>query len=110
MRVSERNIVSCNSVWQMSNKNIIAFLSGGLGNQLFVYAAALEQADRIGVNVLADVSWFYRQDKRVYLLGHLFPNLQVVGGSSRASRTLSKASSILNRLRKHSVFCGKRLL
>ena len=91
----------------MVNKNIIAFLSGGLGNQLFVYAAALEQADRIGVNVLADVSWFYRQDKRVYLLGHLFPNLQVIGGSSRASRTLSKASSILNRLRKHSVFVEK---
>lgn len=91
----------------MAHKNIITEMSGGLGNQLFIYAAALEQANRLGVNVLADVSWFDRQDERTYMLGHLFPNLQVVGGSSGASRILYEASSILIRFRKHSFFVEK---
>lgn len=41
---------------------------GGLGNQLFTYAAGLELARRHGVELAADDSWFSTQDKRSYEL------------------------------------------
>lgn len=41
---------------------------GGLGNQLFIYAAGLELARSHGVELAADDSWFSTQDKRSYEL------------------------------------------
>jgi hypothetical protein len=51
---------------------IIAKLVEGLGNQIFIYAAGLEQARRLGVDLEVDISWYDSQAKRSYCLAHLF--------------------------------------
>ena len=59
--------------WRKSSDSpIVAKLMGGLGNQLFIYAAALEQARRLGVNVEVDTSFYRIHTKRVYGLDQLF--------------------------------------
>jgi hypothetical protein len=45
---------------------------GGLGNQLFIFGAALEQARRLGVKVEVDTSFYSIHKKRVYGLDELF--------------------------------------
>lgn len=40
------------------SKSITAYLQGGLGNQLFIYAAALEQSKRLGCPLLIDTSHY----------------------------------------------------
>lgn len=51
---------------------ICAYMSGGLGNQLFVLAAAWAQAERLGCQLYVDASW-YRQpgSVREYELGDI---------------------------------------
>lgn len=56
-----------------ANLPITAEVVGGLGNQLFIYAAALEQATRLGVGLELDTSWFASQDKRQFELDQIFP-------------------------------------
>ena len=59
--------------WRRSGDSpIVAKLMGGLGNQLFIYGAALEQARRLGVNVEVDTSFYRIHKKRVYGLDQLF--------------------------------------
>jgi hypothetical protein len=41
---------------------ITAYLQGGLGNQLFIYAAALEQARRLACPLYVDISHFIARD------------------------------------------------
>ena len=47
----------------ISNKDrpIIAYLQGGLGNQLFIYAAALEQSIRLNTQLHVDISFYSTQ-------------------------------------------------
>lgn len=45
---------------------IITRLKGGLGNQLFQYATGRALADRLGVDLALDLSWFETQNKRQY--------------------------------------------
>ncbi len=59
--------------WRKSGDSpIVAKLMGGLGNQLFIYGAALEQARRLGVKVEVDTSFYRIHTKRVYGLDQLF--------------------------------------
>jgi hypothetical protein len=55
---------------------IIVGLAGGLGNQLFQYAAGLALALRVGTELKVDVASFTRDRLRTYDLGHLVPSLQ----------------------------------
>ena len=47
---------------------IVVGLSGGLGNQMFQYAAGRSLAIRIGVPLALDLSWFGGQSKRQFAL------------------------------------------
>jgi len=59
--------------WRKSGDSpIVAKLMGGLGNQLFIFGAALEQARRLGVKVEVDTSFYSIHKKRVYGLDELF--------------------------------------
>jgi hypothetical protein len=64
---------------------ITAVLQGGLGNQMFQYAMALEQAHRLRTNLRLDITSLLRDRMRVYNLD-LFPNLQneckIAGGKA----------------------------
>lgn len=50
------------------NKSVVVGLSGGLGNQLFQYAAGRALAKRLGLNVRLDLSWFLVRSDRKYAL------------------------------------------
>lgn len=55
-----------------SDSPVVARLMGGLGNQIFIYAAALEQARRLGVDLEVDTSFYRIHTKREYGLKELF--------------------------------------
>lgn len=50
---------------------VCAYLTGGLGNQLFVLAAAWEQSERLGCPLYIDVSKYLAGDLRSFELGAL---------------------------------------
>lgn len=50
---------------------VCAYLTGGLGNQLFVLAAAWEQAERLGCPLYIDASKYTKGDPRSFELGAL---------------------------------------
>lgn len=50
---------------------ICAYLTGGLGNQLFVYAAAWAQAVRLGCPLYVDASAYRAEEERRFELGDL---------------------------------------
>jgi hypothetical protein len=50
---------------------VCAYLTGGLGNQLFVLAAAWEQAERLGCPLYIDASKYLQGDLRAFELGSL---------------------------------------
>jgi hypothetical protein len=59
--------------WRKSSDSpVVAKLTDGLGNQIFIFAAALEQARRLGVNVNVDTSFYRIHTKRAYGLNELF--------------------------------------
>jgi len=89
----------------MTKAPVIAEIVGGLGNQLFIYATALEQARRLNLEVWIDQSWFDTQDKRVFSLGHFFDDLQFVDGSNEVSPP--GISTLLSRNRKVRLFQEK---
>ncbi|MDO9098877.1 MAG: alpha-1,2-fucosyltransferase [Candidatus Methanoperedens sp.] len=54
-------------------------LVGGLGNQMFQYAAAKAVALRSGTELLLDLSWFATSSDRQYALGPLRVSAQTIG-------------------------------
>jgi hypothetical protein len=59
--------------WRKSGDSpVVAKLTDGLGNQIFIFAAALEQARRLGVEVEVETSFYKIHTKRVYGLSKLF--------------------------------------
>lgn len=54
----------------MNNKSrpVVVGLSGGLGNQMFQYAAGRSLSARLGVSLMLDLSWFGGQVGRQYAL------------------------------------------
>jgi hypothetical protein len=70
---------------------VVARLVEGLGNQLFIYAAALEQARRLGVGIEVDTSWYGTQTKRIYAIDKLFGASLHQAHSSKFRRVLERA-------------------
>lgn len=74
---------------------VCAYLTGGLGNQLFVLAAAWEQAERLGCPLYIDASKYVTGDLRTFDLGSLTLPGEVISHESpwlhvsRRSRALS---------------------
>ena len=58
---------------------------GGLGNQLFIYAAGLDLARRNGAELVVDNSWFSTQEKRAYELDSFASSAAQEVGSWRPS-------------------------
>jgi hypothetical protein len=59
--------------WRKSGHSpVVAKITDGLGNQIFIFAAALEQARRLGVEVEVDTSFYKIHTKRAYGLNQLF--------------------------------------
>jgi len=84
--------------WRRSgNSPIVAKLMGGLGNQIFIYAAALEQARRLNVSLEVDTSFYRTHTKRVYGLDELFGPPLHEAKSSRLGRVLEFARPLLKR-------------
>lgn len=52
----------------MPNAPVVVGLSGGLGNQMFQYAAGRSLALRLGTNLVLDLTWFCGQLERRYAL------------------------------------------
>jgi hypothetical protein len=75
---------------------VVAKLMGGIGNQLFIYAAALEQARRLGVEIEVDTSWYLDKTNRFYRLDQLFGPLLHQAKSSNFRQFLEFARPLLN--------------
>jgi len=52
----------------LTGKQVVIRPVGGLGNQLFIYAAGLDLARRKDADLVVDNSWFSTQEKRTYEL------------------------------------------
>jgi hypothetical protein len=74
---------------------VVAKLTGGLGNQIFIYAAALEQARRLGVNIGVDTSWYKDKSDRFYRLEQLFGAPLHEANSSKLGQALEFARPLL---------------
>jgi hypothetical protein len=76
--------------WRRSGDSpIVAKIMGGLGNQIFIYAAALEQARRLDVDLEVDTSFYSIHKNRVYLLNQLFESTINQSTTSDASPSLA---------------------
>lgn len=77
-----------------TSDGITGYISGGFGNQLFVYAAALEQSRRLGCPLYLDCSGYDEKhhNRRVFELGELdlpgtvFSEGSIIGHSPAPSR------------------------
>jgi len=76
---------------------VVAKLMGGLGNQLFIYAAALEQARRLGVEIEVDTSWYEDKTDRFYRLHEMFGAPLHQAKSSRFRQLLEFARPLLEK-------------
>jgi hypothetical protein len=76
---------------------VVAKLMGGLGNQLFIYAAALEQARRLGVEIEVDTSWYEDKTDRFYRLHEMFGAPLHRAKSSRFRQLLEFARPLLEK-------------
>lgn len=80
---------------------VIANLIGGLGNQLFQYAAGRATAHRLGVPLLLDVSGFVQYELRRYELGDLSIQGRVATEDELAHSEIStKSPTLLRRFSK----------
>jgi hypothetical protein len=74
---------------------VVAKLMGGLGNQVFIYAAALEQSRRLGVDIEVDTSWYGDKANRFYGLDQLFGAPLHKAKSGRFRQVLEVAGPLL---------------
>lgn len=58
-------------------KAVVVGLSGGLGNQMFQYAAGRALSLRIGAPLLIDQTWFFGRKNRCYSLGNFLIQAKV---------------------------------
>jgi len=91
-------------------KKVICILSGGLGNQLFQYSAALNLASRCGAVLSLDTTTGFAKDQyqRSYALYQFFPNVEIeswfgslLSFSALKILTLIKLLTRLLHLKKH---------
>jgi hypothetical protein len=76
---------------------VVVKLMGGLGNQLFIYAAGLEQAHRLDVDIEVDTSWFEDKTNRFYSLDQLFGPQFHEAKPSQIRKTSKFASPLLKK-------------
>ncbi len=74
-------------------RTIIKFM-GGLGNQLFQYAF-YKYLENEGNNVRADLSAYFLQDKREFLLNHVFPDIDVILCNSMEKKELEDRGRVI---------------
>jgi hypothetical protein len=86
---------------------VVAKLIGGLGNQLFIYAAALEQARRLGVDIEVDTSWYVDKTNRIYILDRLFGPQLHEAKPSQIRKTSKFAGLLLKRFNLSTEFKEK---
>ena len=92
--------------WRRSGDSpIVAKLMGGLGNQIFIYAAALEQARRLDVDLEVDTSFYRIHKNRVYLLDQLFESsiTQTTPSEARPSMVTRVLDYVLRRFKEKSL-------
>ena len=63
-----------------SSKSVVVGLSGGLGNQLFQYAAGRALSLKLEVDLVLDTSWFHGQPERAYALEPFSINAKTYSG------------------------------
>jgi hypothetical protein len=98
----------------MLNDQVIVRIEGGLGNQLFQYAAARSLADRLGCGLLLDIRGIAENGDRPYQLDLYSIRAEVADGklleslpawrSSRISRLRQSLSSLLPSMVQSPVF------
>jgi hypothetical protein len=77
--------------WRKSSDSpVVAKLTDGLGNQIFIFAAALEQARRLGVDVKVETSFYKIHTKRVYGLNQLFQPSIHEATPSEANKSMAR--------------------
>jgi len=89
--------------WRKSSDSpIVAKIMGGLGNQIFIYAAALEQARRLDVELKVDTSFYKIHKNRLYVLNQLFEYSMDEATSSEANPSMATRVQeyILRRLKR----------
>lgn len=62
-------------------KPIVVGLSGGLGNQLFQYAAGRALSLKLGLDLVLDITWFYGHPDRTYALEPFSINAKTYSGN-----------------------------
>ena len=77
-----RNIVVCSD--SDLTRTIFLQLCGGLGNQMFQYAAGYTAAVRSGCRLLCDLRWFASQGKRAFQLDKLCVPIQYADSAQLA--------------------------
>lgn len=76
---------------------VVVKLMGGLGNQVFIYAAGLEQARRLDVDIEVDTSWYKDKTNRFYSLDQLIGPELHVAKPSQLRKTLEFAGPLLKK-------------
>lgn len=84
---------------------VIVYIQGGLGNQLFQYAAALSLANHLNTKVILDTTWFSisKGVTREFELPKLFNNLEILS-PGKARLFGNTPSSVIRKLRKKMLF------
>lgn len=95
-------------------KMIIVRLSGGMGNQMFQYAAALAAAKRLGTELVLDLAWYNQHTAklgRLYSLG-CFPEIKERHACFRDVRSVFPWQAFDNYMTNHQFFkyLGRRLV
>lgn len=85
--------------------DVVVRLIGGLGNQMFQYAAAKAVAVRSGAELVLDLSWFATDSRRQYALGSLCVSARTFGAIPADGAVMRFLRRIAYRLAKRSDEC-----
>lgn len=89
---------------KVPSKPVVVGLSGGLGNQLFQYAAGRALSLRLGVDLVLDTTWFHGHPDRTYALEPFSINANIYSGPDFLPEWLKRVECRLTRR-----WAGKRL-
>lgn len=102
MNLSLKSTKIVNETGTHSEAPVIVQVVGGLGNQMFQYAAGLAAAHHHKCPLKVDISWFERQEKRTFLLYHWDIDVQVASDEALmpfADRKLTFLTRIAHHIR-----------
>lgn len=87
-----------------SDKSVVVGLSGGLGNQLFQYAAGRSLSLKLGVGLVLDASWFQGYSDRAYGLDAFAIRAKIYSGSIFLPGWINRLGCRLTRKWAHKKF------